>query len=67
MSIFHKAAKKPEIRKLDIYKGKLINIFLTPISIIDEEEIEPLEESSEEDDIRGGKPEFHVRKKGFPP
>ena len=32
--------------------------FLTPISIIDEEEIEPLKEGSEEDDIRGGKPEF---------
>ena len=32
--------------------------FLTPIAIIDKEEIEPLIKSSEEDDIRGGKPEF---------
>ena len=32
--------------------------FLTPIYIIDEEEIEPLKEGPEEDDIGGGKPEF---------
>ena len=32
--------------------------FLTPIYIIDEEEIKLLKEGSEEEDIRGGKPEF---------
>ena len=53
MSIFHEAAEN----WISIKRSLLI-YFLTPISIIDEEEIEPLEQSSEEDNIRRGKPEF---------
>ena len=59
MSILHKAAETTRNKKNCIsIKRSLLIYSLTPISITDEEEIEPLKESSEEEDIRGGKPEF---------